>query len=140
VLLPLLGSLLVLAGAALLAVAVLGARSRLRRNRWAGVRTRATLRSDAAFALANRVAAAPTGAAGLIALVGGAALLAGASGTLGWVLFTVSTVGLVALAGLGGVVGDRAAAALPEESGLPSCAGSCVGCDLVAGCRTAAAN
>ena len=134
-LLLVLGSLLVLAGAALLAVAVLGARSRLRRNRWAGVRTHTTLRSEAAFALANRAAAAPNGAAGVIALAGGAALFAGANGTLGWVLFTVSTVGLVALAGLGGVVGDRAAAALSEESGLPSCAGSCAGCDLVAGCR-----
>jgi hypothetical protein len=132
-----LGSLLVLAGAALIAVAVLGARSLLRRNRWAGVRTHATLRSDAAFTLANRAAAVPTGAAGAVALAGGAVLLAGADGALGWVLFGVATSGLVVLAGLGGIVGERAAAATPEPVEAPSCAGSCAGCDLVAGCRPA---
>ncbi|MDN5930575.1 MAG: SdpI family protein, partial [Pseudonocardia sp.] len=52
-------ALLVLAGLVLLAVAVLGARGRLRRNRWVGVRTAETLASEAAFAVANRVAAAP---------------------------------------------------------------------------------
>ena len=35
-------------------VGVLGAGSRLRRNRWIGIRTAATLRSDAAFAHAHR--------------------------------------------------------------------------------------
>lgn len=139
-LLLVLGFVLALAGVALLAVAVLGARSRLRRNRWAGVRTHATLRSEEAFTLGNRAAAAPTGAAGAVALAGGAVLLAGAAGTLGWVLFGISTVGLLVLAGIGGVVGDRAAAAVPEPAGLPSCAGSCAGCDLVAGCRTALAD
>ena len=47
-----------LAGVLLVTVAVLGARGRLPRNRWIGVRTPVTLASDAAFALANRVAAA----------------------------------------------------------------------------------
>lgn len=132
-----LGSVGVLAGILLLAVAVLGARSRLRRNRWVGVRTPATLRSDAAFTLANRVAATPGGAAGAVAVAGGAALLGGADGGLGWVLAAVSVVGTLVLAGIGGAVGDRAAAGLVPAPG-PTCAGTCAGCDLVAGCRPAA--
>lgn len=133
---PILGSLLVLVGVALLAVAVLGARSRLRRNRLVGVRTAATLRSDRAFLIANRVAAAPVGAAGAVATVGGAVLLAGTSGMLGWVVLAVSVVGLLALAGFAGMVGDRAAqAAVPDLAAAPACTGVCEGCELVAGCR-----
>lgn len=133
------GFLLVLAGVALLVLAVLGARSRLRRNRFAGVRTQATLRSDAAFGVANRVAATPVGAAGAVAVVGGAALLAGAGGVLGWVVLTVSVVGVLVLAGVGGVAGDRAGAAMAPPAPAPSvCAGACAGCDLVAGCRETA--
>jgi hypothetical protein len=135
-----LGSLLVLVGLALLAVAVLGLRRRLPRNRWAGVRTAATLRSEAAFTVANQVAAAPLGAAGAVAVAGGVALLGGASGWLGWALFAVSLAGATVLAGVGGVAGDRAATAVQPVSLEPSaCAGSCAGCDLVAGCRTATA-
>jgi hypothetical protein len=134
-----LGALLVLLGAALLAVAVLGLRRRLRRNRWAGVRTSASLRSDAAFAIANQVAAAPLGAAGAVALAAGVALLAGASGVLGWTLVVVSLAGVFVLTGVGGVAGDRAARTVPAPAPAPSaCAGTCAGCDLVAGCRTGA--
>jgi hypothetical protein len=131
-----LGSLLVLAGAALFTVAALGARSRLPRNRWAGVRTRATLRSDAAFALANRVAAVPVGAAGAVALAGGVVLLAGPGAALGWVVLAVAAAGVLGLAGFGGLAGDRAARALAPPA--PACAGACAGCDVVAGCRPAA--
>ena len=60
------GALLLAAGV-LLTIAVLGALGRLRRNPWAGVRTRGTLASDEAFTVANRVAAAPLGAAGIVA-------------------------------------------------------------------------
>jgi SdpI/YfhL protein family len=135
-----LGSLLVLAGVALLAIAVLGLRRRLPRNRWVGVRTAATLRSNAAFAVANQVAAAPLGAAGAVAAAGGVALLAGADGTLAWALLAVSAAGATVLAGVGGVAGDRAASAVQPAPLEPSaCAGSCAGCDLVAGCRDAVA-
>jgi hypothetical protein len=132
-----LGALLVLTGVALLTVAVLGARGRLRRNRWAGVRTLATLRSDAAFALANRVAAAPTGAAGAVAVVGGA-VLPFATGAPVLVVLGVTVVGLLVLAGLGGMLGDRAAQRVPVPAPPAACAGTCAGCDLVAGCRPAA--
>lgn len=136
----LLAALLVLVGAVFVVVAVLGARSRLRRNRWIGVRTPATLASAPAFALANRAAAAPVGAAGAVALVGGAVLFSGADGVLGWVVLAVSLVGTVVLAGVGGLVGDRAAAAVvPPSPFSAGCAGTCAGCDLVAGCRPVAA-
>jgi hypothetical protein len=134
-----LATLLVLVGAVLVVVAVLGARSRLRRNRWIGVRTPATLASDAAFAAANRAGAAPAGAAGAVALVGGAVLFSGADGVLGWVVLSISLVGTVVLAGVGGMVGDRTGAALvPPSPFAAACAGTCAGCDLVAGCRPAA--
>jgi hypothetical protein len=135
-----LGSLLVLTGLVLLAVAALGIRRRLPRNRWIGVRTAATLRSNAAFTVANQVAAAPLAAAGAVAAAGGLALLAGADGGLAWALLAVSVVGSTVLAGIGGVAGDRAASAVQPAPLEPSpCAGTCAGCDLVAGCRTEAA-
>jgi len=138
------GSVLVLAGVALLVVAALGARSRLPRNRWVGVRTASSTRSDAAFALAQRVAAVPVGAAGAVAVAGGAVLLAlgipaGATPALGWVVLAVSGAGALVLAGVGGMAGDRAAAAMPAPAVQAACAGTCVGCDLVAGCRPSAA-
>ncbi|MBW0093238.1 SdpI family protein [Pseudonocardia sp. KRD-184] len=134
-----LAALFVIAGLALLAVAVLGARGRLPRNRWAGVRTPETLASDAAFALANRVAAAPLGAAGAVAVVGGAVLAAGPAGAVSVVVLVVTALGALVLAVFGGMVGQRAAAAVPVPAAAPACAGACAGCDLVAGCRPAAA-
>lgn len=129
------GSVLVLVGLTLLTVGVLGARSRLRRNRWIGIRTRATLRSEPAFALAHRVGAAPAGAAGVIALVGGATVLAGSdAAALDWVVLGVSSVAALGLAGFAGLVGDRAAGSVTAAP-IATCAGSCPGCDLVAGCR-----
>ena len=134
------GVLLVLAGAALVAVAVLGGRSRLRRNRWAGVRTAATLASETQFVAGNRAAAAPLGAAGAITLVSGTVLVSGPRGALGWVILAVAVVAVLVLAGVGGVVGDRAAAATPAPAPFSgACGGVCGGCDLVAGCRESVA-
>ena len=66
---------LVIAGVALLAISLLGWWQRLPCNRFAGIRTPATLRSDTAFIAANRVAAPPILAAGVIcAAAGGLAL------------------------------------------------------------------
>jgi SdpI/YhfL family protein len=130
-----LGCALLLAAAALLAVAVLGARGRLPRNPWAGVHTRRTLASDEAFVLANRVAAAPLGAAGAVAVVGGAVVLAGGPAAVTWTVLVVSTAGLLGLTGVGGALGDRAVARMPVPES--ACAGTCTGCDLVAACRSA---
>jgi SdpI/YfhL protein family len=131
-----LGAVELLFGIGLLAVAVLGARGRLRRNRLAGVRTPASLRSDEAFGLANRVASVPIGAGGAVGIAAGGALVGGAGGALGWLVFGIGLVGTVVLAGIGGAAGDRAAAALPEPV-RPGCAGECAGCELVASCRPA---
>lgn len=126
-----LAALLVLAGLVLLAVAVLGARGRLRRNRWIGVRTAETLASDAAFAIANRVAAAPVGAAGAVAVVGGVVLIAGPVGAVSVVVLAVSVVGTLVLGAFGGMVGQRAAASVPAAAPAPvACSGVCAGCDL----------
>jgi hypothetical protein len=133
-----LGAALLLAAVALLTVALLGARGRLRRNPVAGVRTRRTLVSDDAFVLANRVAAAPLGAAGVVALLGGAVVVAGGPPTLTWTVLVVATAGMLGLTGLGGALGDRAAARVTAP--VSACAGACAGCDLVAGCRPDAAD
>lgn len=128
-----------LAGVLLVTVAVLGARGRLPRNRWIGVRNPVTLASDAAFALANRVAAAPLGAAGAVAGAGGVVTLAGPVGAVSVVVAAIAAVGMLVLGAVGGMAGQRAAAALPEPTAPAACAGVCAGCDLVAGCRDATA-
>ena len=133
------GTLLVLAGLAAVVVAVLGSRSVLRRNRWVGVRTAATLASETQFVAGNRAAAVPVGAAGVVAVVGGVFLLVGAGGPADWVVLTISALGVVGLTVVGGLVGDRAAALTPAPTPFAaSCGGTCAGCDLVAGCRDAA--
>ncbi|MGE3286022.1 MAG: SdpI family protein [Pseudonocardia sp.] len=132
-------ALLAVSGTALVTVAVLGARGRLPRNRFAGVRTAATLRSEAGFALAHRVAAAPLAAAGGVALLGAAAAAFAGGGTAGWVLAALAALGTVLLAGIGGTLGDRAAQRLAAQDPAPSaCTGTCAGCSLVAGCGTPA--
>ncbi|WP_218615243.1 SdpI family protein, partial [Pseudonocardia sp. KRD291] len=116
--------------------AALGGRARLPRNRFAGVRTRSSLRSGPAFVVANKVAAPLLGAAGAVGLVGGAVVLSGPPVVLAWIVTGVSVIALLVLSGLGGALGDRAAAALVAEMPAPeTCGGACTGCDLVAGCR-----
>jgi hypothetical protein len=102
------------------------------------VRTRATLASDEAFTVANRVAAAPLGAAGIVALLGGVTLVIGGSGPVVWTVLVVATAGMLGLTGIGGALGDRAAARV--EAPASGCAGTCAGCDLVAGCRPSTAD
>ena len=132
------GSALVLVGLALVVVAALGARSVLRRNRWVGVRTAATLASETQFVAANRAAAVPVGAAGVIAVVGGAFLLVDDGAVLNWVVLTISLLGVLGMTVVGGLVGDRAAALTPAPAPFAaSCGGACAGCDLIEGCRDA---
>ena len=78
------GGVLILGGAALLWIAWLGSQRRLPRNRVAGIRTRATLRSDAAWIAAHETAAAPLGLGGaLTALAGLAVLVSGLDDVIG---------------------------------------------------------
>ncbi|MFC9786717.1 SdpI family protein [Rhodococcus sp. NPDC127528] len=96
-------------------VAVAGLVGKLPRNRWAGVRTEATLRDDATFALANKVAApALLGSAGLLVLGGVAALVLPTAGAI--VAAVVATAAALVTAGAGGSIGARVAAALPAEA------------------------
>lgn len=69
--------ILILAGLALIVVAVASWQGRLPRNALAGVRTPSTMRSDQAFKVANKVAAPLTAAGGVVLGLGGvlAALL-----------------------------------------------------------------
>ena len=78
----------------------------------------------------------PLAAAGAVAAVPGVVLLTGPSPALAWTLVAIGVLGLLVFAGLAGLVGDRAAAAATPAP-MPTCAGTCAGCDLVAGCRDA---
>lgn len=112
-----------------------GLRGRLVRNRFAGVRTAASMRSDESFALANRVAGAPQLAGGLIGLIGGA--LAASMPTTGsaFAVLFVAIAGLLVLVLAAGVLGNRAAAALPEPVEGCSTGGGCAGCTALCGQR-----
>ncbi|MGH3722295.1 MAG: SdpI family protein [Pseudonocardiaceae bacterium] len=121
----LLGVVLLVAGGGLLAVGLLGWRRRLPRNRFAGIRTPATLRSEAAFRAANRVAAPPVLAASAICAAGGALAL-GTGGPALTVIVGVTGASAVGLLLAGGLLGHRVAAAMPAPRG--GCAGcSCNG-------------
>lgn len=129
-------ALLLLAALYFGAVGALGLAGRLRPNRFAGVRTPATLRSEAAFALANKVAA-PTvlAAAALFALGGVFTLLAD-----GWVAAAAAAAAALTAfvtAGAGANLGIRAAALLPAPQQGP-CGNSCGGCSLKNACDPSA--
>ncbi len=116
-----------LVGVAFGTIGVLGLRGRLHRNRFFGVRTKATLRDDETFALANRIAGVPTLVAGAIALVAAAAVAMNPTTAL--VVGLIGLVGALLIASAGGVLGHRAAEALPETAsagcGGCACAGAC---------------
>lgn len=128
----------VLAGLLIAAVGLLGLRERLPRNRFFGVRTTATLRDDATFRLANRVAGLPTLVGGLVGILAGAAglLMPNTAGLLACVL--IGLAGLLAITVAAGALGHRAALALPEPApGVPpQCAGcACGNCPVISGSR-----
>jgi uncharacterized membrane protein len=127
--------LLVAVGGALATVGWRGWRERLPRNRFAGVRTAATLRSDEAFRVANKVAGLPTLLAGAVMAAGGllAGTLVGAPTLVTAVVVVV--VGSCALAVAGGRLGHRAALAVPDQpaAGSGGCGGVCAACTLSCG-------
>ncbi|SNR27647.1 SdpI/YhfL protein family protein [Haloechinothrix alba] len=102
----------------------LGWRGRIPRDRGTGVRTWATLRSDEAFRVGNKVAGLPTMTAGGVGVVaGGAAFLM--PDTLGILLAVgLGVLGMIALTGAGGMLGHRAATTVSD----PAPAGGCGGC------------
>jgi hypothetical protein len=113
-------------------VGLLGFRERLPRNRFGGVRTPATLRDDETFRVGNKVAGLPVAVGGWVGVIGGgiALLLTGAATV---VVAVVALVGMLVIAAAGGVLGHRAAEAVPApKPELPAgCAGcQCGGCDI----------
>lgn len=110
-------------------VGVLGLRERLPRNRFGGVRTPATMRSDQTFRVANKVAGLPVAVGGAVGVVSGVVGLVAASLLVAGVGFA----GMFGIALAGGIFGHRAAEALPdEEPQLPAgCRGcACGGCEI----------
>jgi len=114
-----------IAGVALLAVGLLGWRQRLPRNRFAGIRTPAMLRLDAAFIAANRMAAPPILAADVIYAATAGGLDLGMDGPALTMIVGVAGAGALALAG--GLLGHRVAAAIPPP------VGGCAGCSCGGG-------
>lgn len=120
-LIPLVGGVLVGLGG------LLGLLGKLERDRGAGVRTKATLRSDEAFALGNKVAGVPTVAAGVVGIVAGIAALfmPTAAGVI--VVAVLGVIGLLGLLAAGGVLGHRAALTVPEPQAAPCGTSDCCG-------------
>jgi hypothetical protein len=101
------GIIAIAAGIVLAWVAVAGRRGRLSRGRPVGVRTPSTIRSDEAFAAANK-AAAPLGVAGgIVVALGGVLGLVVPERFFGVPLFAGVLIGL-ALILAGAIVGIRA--------------------------------
>jgi hypothetical protein len=108
----------------------LGWREKLPRERGAGVRTIATMRSDEAFRVGNRVAGLPTLVGGLIGVLGGVAGLVMPTTSGAIIAAVVALAGLFALLVGGGVLGNTAASTVPEPSNVPV---GCSGCACGAG-------
>ena len=113
-------------------VGLLGFLERLPRNRFGGVRTPATLRDDETFRIGNKVAGLPITVGGLVGVAGGGvALLMTGAATI--VVAVIALLGMLFIAAAGGVLGHRAAEAVPApKPELPAgCAGcQCGGCDI----------
>ncbi|MGH3440046.1 MAG: SdpI family protein [Sciscionella sp.] len=104
-----------------------GLRGELPRDGRAGVRTTATMRDDAAFAMANRIAGPPIMVGGLVAVAGGL-LQFFVHGTAATILTCViALVGMVSISVAGGLHGHRVAATMPAADPAPEASG-CGGC------------
>jgi uncharacterized membrane protein len=109
-------------------VGFLGLTERLPRNRFGGVRTEATMRTDDTFRVANKVAGLPLLVAGLVAVLGGVAgfFMPSTAGTI--IAAAIGLAGLLVIAMAGGVLANRAAAAMPVEKPKPEVPAGCTGC------------
>ena len=120
------------AGLFVATVGALGILERLPRNRFGGVRTPATLRDDETFRIGNKVAGLPIAVGGGVGVVGGVVALF-MTGAAAVVVTVLALLGTVVIAAAGGVLGHRAAEAVPApEPELPAgCKGcQCGGCDI----------
>jgi SdpI/YfhL protein family len=96
----LIGAIVIAAGCVLIWVAAASWQERLQRGLPVGVRTPATMRSDEAFTVANKVAAPYAGAGGGVMILGGAIAMVVPKQLFGVPLFAGILIGLaVALAG-----------------------------------------
>ena len=111
----LLSSVLALGGVTIGVVGYLGLVERLPRNRFAGLRTPGTLRSDAAFRVANKAAGGPTIIGGAVAVVG--AVVAWFMPTDGALLAVVigTSVAMLPPMIVGVLRGAAAAKAVPDQ-------------------------
>ncbi len=124
-----------LVGLVVASVGILGFSERLPRNRFGGVRTPATLRDDETFRVGNKVAGLPIAVGGAVGILGGGAALA-MTGTAAIIVTAVlALLGTLVIAGAGGVLGHRAAEAVPEPA--PELPEGCKGCQC-GGCGVAA--
>ncbi|MET0132043.1 MAG: SdpI family protein [Kibdelosporangium sp.] len=119
-----LASVLAVAGVVVAGVGLLGLVDRLPMNRFFGVRTAATMRTADTFRIGNKVAGLPVFVAGAVGVLG--AVLAMVLPDGGLVAGLLGAIGMLVFAGAGGVLGHRAAAAMPApEPELPA---GCAGC------------
>lgn len=105
-------------------VGLAGLTGQLPRNRWAGIRTAETLRDDAAFELANKVAAPTMLASAGVLAIGGVAAFA-FSGVIAIVAVVVAAFAALVIAGIGGSIATRAVAATAAVGGCGDACGSC---------------
>ncbi|MGW0517653.1 SdpI family protein [Crossiella sp. NPDC003009] len=120
--------LLVIAGVALAVVGLRGLRGTLPRNAYAGVRTARAMRSDEAFALANKVAGLPVLVSGLLLVLTGVVTAPLTETGLYLTLLILGGLGAVLITAAGGMLGHRAADALPDpEPAAKGCGGCCGG-------------
>lgn len=121
---------------------VLGVTRRLPRNRFVGIRTPVTLRTDETFAAAHAVAG-PGLIGGGVILALGAVLGLGAGSVTGLVFAVVALVAALVILGAASSYGLRAAARVPdwdEEASSCGTSGGCGSCVLQGSCAPAEAS
>jgi uncharacterized membrane protein len=121
---------LVAYGVPLAVVGLLGWRQRLPFTGRLGVRTPAATRDAETFRLANRVAGLPSVVAGVVAVFGGIAAFGVPTVAGSAIAAVIGLVGAVLIARAGGVLGTRAAAAVPQASPCAGCVCGSGGCAL----------